>query len=152
MPAIGSAADRAGEDVSGGAPDGPYGCGPRILVLEEDAPLRGLLTAALREEGYEVMAVPDGAPHSAGGATAAPVLVLLDLRRPGAGGGLAVSAVAWGTAGPPGPLLLLSAGCEAERRAATAALGAAGSLPLPFDLEELLAAVRRLAVPARAVA
>jgi DNA-binding response OmpR family regulator len=72
--------------------------------------------------------------------------VLLDLWLPGADGG-AVAAAYRRLPAPHAPVLLLSAVPGAA--AHVGPLGAAGLLAKPFDLDDLLAAVRRHAGAAR---
>jgi DNA-binding response OmpR family regulator len=126
-----------------GAPPPPV----RVLVVDDDAACRGLVAEALGDEGYEVLGAPDG--RAALALLAAPPpglgLVLLDLWLPGADGA-AVAAAYRRLPGPHAPVLLLSAAAGAA--AHVAALGAVGLLAKPFDLDALLAAVRRHAAPA----
>jgi DNA-binding response OmpR family regulator len=119
-----------------------------VLVVDDDAALRAVLAAALGEAGDAVAAAPDGAAALAllarRGPPGHPDLILLDLELPGLDGrGFAArSRARWG---PRAPLVVVSAAPTAAAQAAR--LGAAAWVTKPFDLDELLAHVARLARP-----
>jgi len=54
----------------------------RVLVVEDDDPIRSALDVALRSEGYEVRAEPDGARLQDVADTFRPDLAVLDVRLP----------------------------------------------------------------------
>jgi DNA-binding response OmpR family regulator len=119
--------------------------GPRpILVVDDDEAVRRLLFWALTDEGYAVREAPDGAVASARVHEAAPGLILLDMRMPVLDG--------WAFArrdrarpGPHAPIICVTAADAAAARGTQ--LGAVASLGKPFDLDELLALVRRYLLP-----
>jgi CheY-like chemotaxis protein len=116
-----------------------------VLVVDDDAEVRGLLAAALAAEGYEVVTAPHGAAALARlGAGAPPAAIVLDLEMPVLDG-WAFAARYRARPGRHAPLLIVSAAPGAA--AAAARLGAAAWVGKPFDLEELLAHVARLARP-----
>jgi two-component system, chemotaxis family, chemotaxis protein CheY len=140
-------ADEAAEDGAV-ARDGV----PVVLVVEDDAATRALLRDVLEPAGYAVREAADGAPGPAGRRRAArPALVLLDLYLPGTDGWAFAAAYRRAPA-PRAPVVVVTADPDAEAYAA--ALGAAGHLRKPFDLDALLALVRRLTArpPRRPVA
>jgi CheY-like chemotaxis protein len=115
--------------------------GPVVLVVEDEPEIRALLRAVLEDAGYAVREAADGAAALREVRAARPALVLLDLYLPRTGG--------WTFAetyrrepGPRAPIVVLTADANAEAHAA--ALGAAGHLVKPFDLDELLGLVGRL--------
>jgi len=59
---------------------------PRILVVEDDPSVRGLLQTLLTAEGYEVAVASDGLAGLVKAASHAPALILLDLMMPDLGG------------------------------------------------------------------
>ncbi len=59
---------------------------PRVLVVEDDPSVRGLLQTLLTAEGYEVSTASDGLAGLVKIASARPALVLLDLMMPDLGG------------------------------------------------------------------
>ena len=60
--------------------------GPRILVVEDDPNVRGLLQTLLEVEGYAVVTASDGLDGLGQAAASSPELVLLDLVMPDLGG------------------------------------------------------------------
>jgi DNA-binding response OmpR family regulator len=60
--------------------------GPRILVVEDDPNVRGLLQTLLEVEGYAVVTASDGLEGLGQAAASSPELVLLDLVMPDLGG------------------------------------------------------------------
>ena len=120
----------------------------RILLIEDDPGMRALLAEVLREEGYAVDSVADGA-------RAAEVLFLYDalpdydlivsdVRLPGMSGVELASHISEAL-GP--PVLLLSAFATPQLVRAGVAAGAVDVVAKPFDLRQLLATLKRLAPP-----
>jgi DNA-binding response OmpR family regulator len=60
---------------------------PRVLVVEDDPSVRGLLHTLLAAEGYEVSTASDGLAGLVKAASTHPSLILLDLMMPDLGGG-----------------------------------------------------------------
>ena len=58
----------------------------RVLVVEDDPSVRGLLQTLLSAEGYEVLTASDGLAGLVKAAASPPALVLLDLMMPDLGG------------------------------------------------------------------
>jgi DNA-binding response OmpR family regulator len=58
----------------------------RILVVEDDPSVRGLLHTLLTAEGYDVATASDGLAGLVKAATTRPALILLDLMMPDLGG------------------------------------------------------------------
>jgi two-component system, OmpR family, response regulator len=122
----------------------------RVLVVDDDAATRDVVATALAELAeppYEVATAPDAAAALRATATRPPDLVLLDLVLPGGDGG-AVVAACRRRPGAPAPVVLMTAAAVALD-AAAAELEAAAVLAKPFDVDELLALVRRLTAAAR---
>ena len=114
----------------------------RILVVEDDAKIRGFLARGLREEGFAVDAVADGEEglHQAlGGEHDA---VVLDLGLPGKGGLEVPKALR--AARKPVPVLVLTARDGVDDRVRGLDAGADDYLPKPFAMAELLARLRAL--------
>lgn len=59
---------------------------PRILVVEDDPNVRGLLQTLLTAEGYDVVVASDGVAGLVQAATSKPALVMLDVMMPDLGG------------------------------------------------------------------
>jgi len=111
---------------------------PTILVIEDDVTIVELIRALLVEEGYRVRVATSG-PQALAGEHPAPALVVLDMYVPGLSGSELADRLR-ASYGAELPILVISASNvdgEAHK------LGAYEYLPKPFDLDKLLAAVRR---------
>ena len=117
----------------------------RVLLIEDDEPLAGLLSAHLRAHGYEVTAAPSAeAAQTALQSGLRPDIVLLDINLPGETGWSIVRSDALVAAGNP-PVVVASAMSVSPARLRDA--GVAGYLPKPFALETLRATLERLLIP-----
>jgi two-component system OmpR family response regulator len=112
-----------------------------VLVVDDDAAIRGLLAEALADAGYEVETAPDGAAALARAAARPPALVVLDSRMPGVDGPAFLRRYRAGGAAP-APVLGVAA--SAQGRAALVEAGVDAALAKPFALDALLALVARL--------
>ena len=115
---------------------------PRILLVEDDAAIREALNEVLGDLGYEVVSAPDG---NGGLQLAAeqtePCPILLDWRMPVLDGSEFLARLRELPRGREFPVILSTA----DRSATDAAMGdqVAAVLSKPFDLDALLAALRR---------
>ncbi|TCT04262.1 response regulator [Aquabacter spiritensis] len=114
---------------------------PRILVVEDDAPIRRFLRIALGSAGFATLEAERGRTGIELAATAAPDCVVLDLGLPDMDGKAVIAAIrAWSRV----PILVLSVrDAEAEKIAALDA-GADDYVTKPFATGELLARLRAL--------
>ncbi|HEX6511542.1 MAG TPA: response regulator [Chloroflexota bacterium] len=111
----------------------------RILVVDDDSTIVDLIKAVLADEGFAVTTALDGREALDGRSEGPPDLVVLDMFLPTMSGEEVADALR-AKYGPDLPILVTSASkVDVEAQA----LGAYENLPKPFDLEELLAAVRR---------
>ena len=114
---------------------------PLILVVDDDAPIITLMRSLLREFGYEAHTATSGAAAIAAARAERPDLVLLDKNMPGMSGSDVIRALR----SEPGlenvPILLLTGDPVAPDEIAE--LGANGWVQKPFDLQELLAQIRK---------
>jgi len=114
----------------------------RILVVEDDPRMAGILSRALRDTGYAVDVASDGV-HAADQAALVPYdLMVLDVLLPGIDG-FAVCQRVRG-AQHRVPILMVSARSEIADRVHGLDLGADDYLAKPFSLEELRARVGAL--------
>lgn len=110
-----------------------------VLVVDDDAALRGLLTRYLTENGFAVTAVADGVAMNNALAEQRPELVILDLMLPGEDG---FSLARRLRSGGDIPIVMLSARGEEVDRIVGLEIGADDYLPKPFNPRELLARIR----------
>lgn len=115
--------------------------GARILVIEDEAPIRRFLKIALEAAGFAVEEAERGRHGIELAATRAPDLVVLDLGLPDMDGRAVIAAIRdWSTL----PILVLSArDAEGEKVAALDA-GADDYVTKPFATGELMARLRAL--------
>jgi two-component system OmpR family response regulator len=115
---------------------------PRVLVVEDDVPIRTALEAALRAEGYEVRAEPDGSRISQVAGEFRPDLAVLDVRLPQGPDGYGIARQLRN--GSTLPVMFLTAADAVEDRLAGFEAGADDYLVKPFSMAELLARVQAL--------
>jgi two-component system, chemotaxis family, chemotaxis protein CheY len=112
----------------------------RVLVVDDDESIRQIVRLCLGDEGYDVFEAANGLDALALLPDCRPDLILLDLRMPVMDGWEFARRYRLGP-GPHVPIVAFIAALNAEMEAAD--LDAASVLAKPFDLEELLAIVRR---------
>ena len=117
---------------------------PRILVIDDDGVTRLVLGAALRDAGYEVEEVGDGAEGVAAFRARPADLVITDLVMPQHGGLETVREIR--QSDPKVRILVVSGviGSSAEHLRTAVRLGADRVLPKPVNLKELQAMVAGL--------
>lgn len=120
--------------------------GPRVLLAEDDAELRGLFAAALRKAGYEVLSASDGGEllsflsAVSGKDLPRPDAIVMDVNMPGHTGLellIALRLAEWDV-----PILLMTAFGDAYLRRRADELGAAVLLDKPLSADALLEALR----------
>jgi len=114
----------------------------RILIVEDELPMRTALEDVLRGEGYRVLSAPDGQLGLQRAIEEKPDLILLDIMMPSLDG-YAVCAELRRLSNPV-PILMLTAKGQVEDRVQGLDVGADDYLVKPFSTEELLARVRAL--------
>jgi len=115
----------------------------RILVVDDDPPLRRMLARTLAAEGYSVTVAADGgAALAAVASTSPPDLIVLDVTMPGLDG-LAVCR-RLRAKGVTVPVLMLTARDAIADRVAGLQSGADDYLVKPFAVEELIARLHAL--------
>jgi two-component system response regulator MprA len=113
-----------------------------LLLVDDDAPIRRMLTRTLAAEGYAVEAAADGGAALAAVERSLPDAIVLDVTMPGLDG-LAVTR-RLRAKGLRVPILLLTARDAIHERVAGLDAGADDYLVKPFDTQELTARVRAL--------
>jgi CheY-like chemotaxis protein len=116
----------------------------RVLIAEDDYAFRDLLVFAFEDDGYEVVAVPDGysllemlGPSLLPGSGSRPFdLVICDMRMPRWNGLTALERLGRSPLVPPLVVITSFGTDEVHQRASQA--GAVSVLDKPFDLQELV--------------
>lgn len=116
----------------------------RVLVIDDDPPIRGMLAVALRQHGYQVLLAGDGAEGQRAITIHRPNIVLLDLAMPDVNGWDFLQRLQetghLGTI----PIIVVSAHVRVEPQALLQ-MGVAAILPKPFNLTDLLDLIEHLA-------
>lgn len=113
----------------------------QIALVEDDAELRSLTASMLEEEGFDVVALPDGPALDDHLLRETPDVLLLDVMLPGEDGLSICRRLA--PLGQFGILMLTARGSDIDRIVGLE-LGADDYLPKPFNPRELVARIRAL--------
>lgn len=115
----------------------------RVLVIEDDLPLRGMLAAALRQHGFQVLLAGDGGEGQRAMTIHNPDIVLLDLAMPDVNGWDFLQRLQeTGHLGKV-PIIVVSAHLRIEPQAILQ-MGVSAILPKPFNLQELIELIDHL--------
>jgi DNA-binding response OmpR family regulator len=114
----------------------------RLLIIEDEAPMRTALADLLTAEGYRVLTAADGESGLRRALDEKPDLILLDIMLPRLDG-FALCAELRRLSNPV-PVLMLTAKGQVEDRVTGLDAGADDYLVKPFSTEELLARMRAL--------
>ena len=110
-----------------------------ILVVEDDAPVRNLITTTLRTHEYKYLTAANGAGAISAAVSNNPDILLLDLGLPDMDGVEVIRSIrAWSNL----PIIVISARSEDADKIAALDAGADDYLTKPFSVEELLARLR----------
>ena len=118
------------------------GAAERVLVVDDDPPLRRMLQRTLRAEGFEVTLAADGGGALVEAERTAPDVIVLDVALPVLDG-IAVCRRLRGK-GLATPILMLTARDGVADRVAGLQAGADDYLVKPFAVQELVARIRAL--------
>jgi len=114
----------------------------RILIVEDELPMRRALEDVLAAEGYRALSAADGESGLRRALEEKPDLILLDIMMPRLDGYAVCEELR--RLAIPVPILMLTAKGQVEDRVAGLDAGADDYLVKPFSTEELLARVRAL--------
>lgn len=110
-----------------------------ILVVEDDAPVRNLITTTLKTHDYKYLTAPNGASAIMEASSHNPDIVLLDLGLPDMDGVEIIKKIrSWSNM----PIIVISARSEDTDKIEALDAGADDYLTKPFSVEELLARLR----------
>ncbi len=112
--------------------------GHRILVVDDEAPIRRLLRVVLTSNGFDVAEAVNGREAISAAATARPEVIILDLGLPDVDGLEVIRQIReWSQA----PILVLSVRGQEQDKVAALDAGADDYLTKPFGSGELLARI-----------
>jgi CheY-like chemotaxis protein len=114
-----------------------------VLIVEDDEDTRGALSEVLADEGYSVSEASDGATALRRLTSQRPDLILLDLGLPEIRGEELLRTKASDPALAAIPVVVLSG----ASRSHSTMPGVAAVVPKPFDLDDVVALVRKFAGP-----
>lgn len=110
-----------------------------ILVVEDDTPVRNLITTTLKTHDYKFLTAPNGAAAIMEASSHNPDAVLLDLGLPDMDGVEVIKTIrSWSNM----PIIVISARSEDTDKIEALDAGADDYLTKPFSVEELLARLR----------
>ena len=111
----------------------------QILVIEDDAPVRNLITTTLKANGYQYITAGNGESAVMDAASHNPDIILLDLGLPDIDGVEVIRRIrGWSNV----PIIVISARSEDYDKIDALDAGADDYLTKPFSVEELLARLR----------
>lgn len=111
---------------------------PLILVVEDDPPVRNLITTTLKTNDYRYLTAANGEAAIAEASSHNPDIVLLDLGLPDLGGVQVIQNIrSWSNL----PIIVISARSEDRDKIEALDAGADDYLTKPFEIIELLARV-----------
>lgn len=119
----------------------------RILVAEDDAVTRRLITFKLQREGYAVDAATNGDELLQKAAAQPPALVILDIMMPIRDGFSTLRRLKENPATAAAPIIMLSGKSDEQDVVRCLNAGAADYMVKPFSPDELVVRVRKLLKP-----
>jgi DNA-binding response OmpR family regulator len=119
----------------------------RVLIIEDELPMRTALADVLAGEGYRVLTAADGQSGLERALQEKPDLILLDIMMPRLDGYAVCAELR--RLSRPAPILMLTAKGQVEDRVSGLDAGADDYLVKPFSTQELLARARALLRRAR---
>ncbi|MBP5242322.1 MAG: response regulator transcription factor [Clostridia bacterium] len=110
-----------------------------ILVVEDDKPIRNLITMTLEANGYKFLSAQNGETAITQAASFNPAIILLDLGLPDMDGVDVIKKIrSWSET----PIIVISARTEDRDKISALDAGADDYLTKPFSVDELLARLR----------
>lgn len=112
---------------------------PFVLVVEDDQPVRNLITTTLESQNYKYETAANGSQAVMAAASANPDVILMDLGLPDMNGIDVIRKIrTWSVA----PIIVVSARSDDKDKVDALDAGADDYLTKPFSVEELLARLR----------
>jgi len=116
----------------------------KILIIEDDTQIRGLLASLLQQEGFEVIEAGDGKAARQAVADVVPDLMLIDWMLPGVSGIELLRGFRRNAATRTTPAIMLTARTEEEDKISGLDSGADDYITKPFSTRELLSRINAL--------
>jgi DNA-binding response OmpR family regulator len=116
----------------------------KVLVIDDEAPIRLLCRVNLEAEGVEVLEAPDGPTGLQIARASAPDAILLDVMMPGLDGWAVAEELVNDASTQDIPIVFLTARAELRDRARGLELGGVDYVTKPFNPVELASLVRNL--------
>jgi CheY-like chemotaxis protein len=117
---------------------------PRVLVVDDDAAVRELITVNLELAGFEVASAEDGVAALAAVDAFGPDLVTLDVMMPRLGGFETLERLRADPRTASIPVVMVTSRTRAADRARAEELGVAAYVTKPFEPGELVEVISRL--------
>ena len=117
----------------------------RVLVVDDDPHIRRILTLNFEDEGYEVSIAADGDEATEMARTLHPDVMILDVMMPGCDGFSVLRALRASPQTDDIPVVLLSAKASDDEVFAGWQSGADSYVTKPFEVDEVLRLVARIA-------
>ena len=112
---------------------------PTILVVEDDPPIRNLITTTLQTQNYKFITAENGAKAIFAATSSNPDIILLDLGLPDIDGVEVIKKIrSWSVK----PIIVISARSDDRDKIQALDAGADDYITKPFSVEELLARLR----------
>jgi DNA-binding response OmpR family regulator len=118
----------------------------KILIVEDDADIRGLLSLRLRQRSYDTSVATDGMTALAVARREQPDLVVLDLGLPAGDGFTVMERMRSITSLAEIPVVVITARDAATNRAKAESFGAVAFVEKPIDFDQLLETIDGLLV------
>ena len=118
----------------------------KILIVEDDADIRGLLSVRLRQRSYETAVATDGMTALAVARREQPDLIVLDLGLPAGDGFTVMERMRAITSLVDVPVVVITARDAATNREKAEAFGAVAFIEKPIDFDQLLETIDGLLI------
>ena len=118
----------------------------KVLAVDDSRTMRNLISHALNGAGFDVTLAEDGLDGLEKLLAAVPDVIITDLNMPNMDGFGFVDAVRGKKDWHGLPILILTTESAAELKERARRIGATGWIVKPFDDEQLVAAIRRVAI------
>ena len=118
----------------------------KILIVEDDADIRGLLSMRLRQRSYDTAVATDGMTALAVARREQPHLIVLDLGLPAGDGFTVMERMRSITSLADVPVVVITARDAATNREKAESFGAAAFVEKPIDFDQLLETIDGLLI------